>query len=194
MSKIYPSKDVAENKLLILYILGRLKTAVKSVELTDYILGERLMEYIDLQQHIHELAEDSLIGAASDGGYTMYAIAEDGKAVLADMSDMLPMTEKNRVNRTIGRLIRGIINARSVAADNVTEAGARGVAADYTPEDENRSVVRVELNEAGTPLMALEVAVASKEEARRMCANWKSNAAEIYAGIVGLLLNPPPPG
>ena len=192
MGKIYPSKDIAESKLLILYILDRLKTAVKSVELTDYVLGENLMEFIDLQQHIHELAEDSLIGAVKDGGNTMYSIADGGAAVLADMSDMIPVTEKNRVNRTVGRLIRAILNARSVGAEYAF-AGKPAVFADYTPDDERRSTVRVELNEAGTRLLTLEAAVASVEEARLICANWKANAADVYAGIIGLLLNPPLP-
>jgi len=84
--------------------------------------------------------------------------------------------EKNRIDRTIHKFNRHIINERSVVAD-------------YTPEDEHNSIVRLELNEGGFVALDLRIATASKEEARLICNNWKTRTAEIYSAIVELLLS-----
>lgn len=178
MEKIYPSKDVAENKLLILYILDKINIAVKSIDLTNYILEEKLMGFIDFQQLVHELINDNLVEAGGAGGVTLYSLTAGGTEMIKGMSDMLPRTERNRVNRTVGKQRRRVINTRSVTAD-------------YTPDDERSGVVRVTLAEGDLVLFDLSVATASKEEARLICRNWKEKTPEIFTGIYELLLRQP---
>jgi len=177
MEKLSASRDVADHKLLILYVLDRLRMAIGSVDLVTYILSERLMSYLSFQQRIHELIVTKHVDRIYGGSGPRYAITGAGAALLAEMVDLLPRTEKNRVDRTLLGLTRQVINARSVVAN-------------YTPEDENNGIVRIELNEGDLSALSLEIATASREEARVICDNWKLRAAEIYAGIVELLLEP----
>ena len=176
MERLAASKDVAGHKLLILYILDKLNIAIASIDLTNYILEERLMNFITFQQRVHELILTNHVSSAADDGVTKYMITGGGAGILSEMSDLIPRTEKNRVDRTVRRLSRHVINSRSVKAV-------------YIPSDEHSGIVRVELNEGNLSAMSLEIATASKEEARIICDNWKARTAELYAGIVDLLLS-----
>jgi hypothetical protein len=178
MEKISKSKDVAEDKLLILYVLGKMKAAVSSIELTNYVLEERLMSFVMFRQRINELISANHIDSVSADGVTLYNITARGSKLLSQMSDVLARTEKNRVDRTVRRLYRISIDGRAATAL-------------YTPDDERSGTVRVELNEGGVKLLSLEIATASREESELICGNWKTRTAEIYADIFDLLLKPP---
>ena len=175
MEKLSESKDVAEHKLLILYILEKLNIAIASIDLTNYILEERLMKFIPFQQHVHELVVTNHIISVADDGFTKYMITDSGAEVLSDMIDMIPLTEKHRVDRTVRKLNKHVINNRAVRAA-------------FIPDNEHSGVVRLELNEGDFSVLLLEVSTASKEEARIICNNWKTRTADIYSGIVDLLL------
>jgi len=178
MEKISSSKDAAACKLLILYVLEKLNIAAGNIELTGYIIEERLMDFLSFQQRINELTATGHIASVPRDGKTLYGITDKGIALISEMRDLIPCVEKNRIDRTIYKFNRHVINERSVVAD-------------YTPEDENKSIVRLELNEGGFVALDLKIAAASKEEARFICNNWKTRAMEIYSGIVDLLLNQP---
>jgi len=181
MEKLSTSRDAAANKLLILYILSKLKMAATNIDITNYVLDGRLMEFMLLQQYLQELVEANHISCADSGGGNTYAITEDGARLVSGMKDMLPVTEKNRVDRTIKKLGRSVLDGRSVVAR-------------FTPVGENNGSVHMELNEGGISLLSMDVAVASREEARVICGNWRANTQGIYQGIVELLLTQPGTG
>jgi predicted transcriptional regulator len=178
MEKISSSKDIAENKLLIIFILEKLNIAVDSIALTNYVLEQRLMDYMAYQQLINELINSSHIAGSMTDGHILYSITEKGIELLSVMSGLLPETEKNRVDRTYRTLRRHTLNERAVKAG-------------YTPEDEQKGFVRIELSEGDISMLNLKIATASKAEALAMCKNWKAYAPEIYASIVRLLLGLP---
>jgi len=176
MEKISTSRDAAENKLLILYILFKVNMAVGSMDLTDYVLEKRLMEFILFRQYINELIGTSHVESVSTGGGPHYAITGKGMALLEKMIDLLPATEKNRVDRTINIFGRQVVDKQSVVAC-------------YIPEDEHGGVVHIELNEGRLTLLSMDVSVASRDEARLIMSNWKAGTKEIYSGIIEKLLD-----
>ena len=175
MEKLSSSEDVAKHKLLILYILGKLKISVSGIELADYIINERLMDYLMFRQRIHELAEAGHVSCFRDNGADLYGITAGGEKLLAQMQDAIPGVKKVRVDRTIGKLSRVSMDGRSVIAR-------------YVPEDVGRGRVHLELNEGGVKLLSLDIATASDAEAAAIRRNWISRADKIYAGIAELLL------
>lgn len=175
MEKISPSRDVAETKLLILYILDKVNTAIGGIGLTSYVLEERIMRYLEYQQRVHELIAANHIVCSTGDGLPLYEITDSGRALLSGMADLLPDTQRNRVDRTVARLRKKTIDERAVTAV-------------YCPEDEYCGVVRIGLNEGGVQMLSLEIAAASKEEAAAICRNWKEKTVEIYTEIVGALL------
>ena len=174
MERLSPSKDVAENKLLILYILEKVNTSVGSIGMTSYILEERVMSYLAYQQRVHELIAANHISSKILDGHTLYEITPAGKELLSAMNDLLPATQKNRIDRTVKKLRRRAIDERSIIAN-------------YTPDDEFSGIARISLIEGKITMLNLEIA-SSKEEASVICRNWKTCTTEIYAAIAELLL------
>ena len=171
MKKLSKSKDIARYKLLILYILKKIDMPVAGVDLTKYILEERLMDFIMYQQRLNELVAANYIAASDmNNGIIYYSITDAGADLLTQMPDVMAIIDKNCVDRTIRRLIRHSLNERSVSAY-------------YTPIDENSNIVHIELKEGELQIMRLELHAASKKDARTICKNWRSRAAEIFAGI-----------
>jgi predicted transcriptional regulator len=175
MEKLSTSKDIAENKLLILYVLSKIDIEIGNIPLTNYLLGQRLMDFLAFQQRINELIESGHVGSAKKDDKISYSITEKGSELLSLMSGLLPETEKNRVDRTHRSLRREMINKRAVTAY-------------FTPEDEYRNVVHIELNEGELSMLSLDIAAASKAEAAAMCENWKTDTVDIYAKLIELLL------
>ena len=178
MEKLSTSKDAAGIKLLILYILKKINKPIGSMDLTDYVVGERLTDFVSFQQRINELISSNHIALAPEEGVNHYAITDEGLDLLSKMIDLIPRTEKNRVDRTARKFARSVLNNRSVIAE-------------YVPEDERGGVVRLLLKEGDLSILNMEIAIASKKEARAICRNWKTNTAGLYAGIVELLLESP---
>ncbi|MDR3122063.1 MAG: DUF4364 family protein [Clostridiales bacterium] len=205
------SKNIAENKLLILYVLDRAKAAVGSIRLAKYVLEQRLMDYLSFQQHIHELVEsgharrefravgggatvsdsDGESGAAGgsdaaggepvgSGDHTFYLLTDSGARMLAELSGLLPATEKHRVDRTCGAFRKNNKNELAVAAD-------------YRPESEHSTRAILALSEGELSLIRIEFLTGSRADARAACENWKGRTAELYTKIAELLTSRPVP-
>ena len=55
------SLELAENKLLLLYILKTLKQPISNTQLTEIVLENSFINYFTLQQYIAELDESKFI-------------------------------------------------------------------------------------------------------------------------------------
>jgi hypothetical protein len=180
MEKLLRSKDVAANKLIILYVMRKLGVPASNIQLTAYILEQHLMDFFSFQQHVNEMAGDGYLDAVSDAGAgggrrLLYRLSKSGAALLGGMEGLLPQAEKNRIDRTVSSI-------RGRAKDELA------VSADYTPLDENRQGVCLRFSEGDLDMLKIELQTASKAAARRICANWKARALDVYAKLVDELL------
>jgi DNA-binding HxlR family transcriptional regulator len=177
MEKLSRSKDVAANKLLIIYVMFKLKMAINGVQLTNYVLEQRLMDYFSLQQHLNELVAAGYVDAAAEPGAPQkkaYRLTAGGAALLEEMKGIMPRAEKNRVDRTVAAL-------RAKGKDEFA------VSADYMPLDENRQTVCLSIMEGDFVAIKIEMQTASKTAARQICEKWKTQTADVYSKIVALL-------
>jgi hypothetical protein len=190
MEKLLKSKDIAANKLIILYAMRKLDTPVSNIQLTAYMLEQHLMDFFSFQQHVNEMAGAGYLDAVPDAGASsgagasagagggrrlLYRLSESGAALLGGMEGLLPRAEKNRIDRTVSAI-------RGKAKDELA------VSADYTPIDENRQGVCLKFSEGDLDMLKIELQTASKAAARQICANWKARALDVYAKLVDELL------
>ena len=173
MERLEKSKSVAENKLILLYILSILNEGVSNTTLTSMVLEGHYMDYFTLQQYLNELVVEGYI-SVDERRKSFYVISTKGTELLNSMTDLLPAGEKNRIDRTIGPIKKSIKNSSAVSAD-------------YTPYDENRCAVNLKIEENGLCVLSVEVATGSKDDARLICKNWEENTSEIYAKIIEIL-------
>ena len=57
------STELAESKLLILYIAKKIKMPISNISLTELILSNNLLNYFSLQQYIFELVSSDFLTA-----------------------------------------------------------------------------------------------------------------------------------
>ena len=173
MERLDKSKSIAENKLILLYILRALNDGVNNTALTSLVLEGRYMDYFTMQQYLNELISEGYISVDDDRVY-FYTITAKGLELLNGMAGLLPAGEKNRIDRSIGAIKKHIKNNSAVSSD-------------YTPYDENRCTVTLKIEENGYCLLSVEVATGSKDDARLICKNWEENTGEIYTKIIDIL-------
>jgi len=168
------ANEMAENKLILLYIMELVKMPISDFQITQIILENRLMNYFVFQQLLDEIISGGLAQRAVDKGRVFYSIVPEGGKML----DLFP----KHIPEGIKSALKNIINSKSREIKKEVS-----IIADYTPESESKYTVSCEVREGDLTLIDLKVAVGSKEDAKSICGNWKSHASIIYRDIIETL-------
>lgn len=169
------SMDLAENKLILLYILEKINLPISNILLAQIILENNFMNYFTLQQYVAELGESNLLESVNDKGKDRLTISESGRNVLHLFKNRISEEKLSQINVYIENKILSIKNELTVTAD-------------YTIENGNSYVVNLVASEGNITLMDLKISVASNKQARELCHKWKSNSSDLYNNIINLLL------
>lgn len=167
---------LAENKVLILYILNKLKNPITNDGLLRLVLSIMDMNYFYFQQFLLDLLENEYISCFEQEGKNVYLITEKGKETLELTHDILPGIIKLKVDN----------NFQSELASTEEE---ESITAEFTPRSENDYTVTCKINEKNSCIFEVSVFAGSREEAKRIVDNWKENAYRIYPEILNSLNN-----
>ncbi len=165
------NRELAENKLILLYIIDKIKIMVSNLQITKLILENKYMNYFLLQQYLNELCEANFLNVEIKDNKTFYTISTSGKQTLAYFTSHIPVSIKTHIDNTIGTIRKNIRNETLITAD-------------YTPESENEYIVNCKVNEDNFSLIDLKITVGTKNDARLICENWKKNSQQIYSEII----------
>jgi predicted transcriptional regulator len=169
------SREKAENKILLLYFLNRVKIPVSNMQLTRIMLENRYMNYFLLQQGIHEMKQDGLILTETRDNIDYYNLTTEGEKMLEMFLDLVPLGIRTRLDQNID-IIRSVMRLET------------SIIAEYTLENENEYEVKCRIVEDFKPLIDIRLSVGSRDDARSICSNWKAHAKEIYPEVIGVLL------
>ena len=86
---LYDSQ-LAENKLLLLYILNKMNLSLSSIQITQIVLENTDINYFTLQRYIDELSKNNLIAKNLTQGKALYSITKEGKNTLDLFNSRLP--------------------------------------------------------------------------------------------------------
>lgn len=188
MNPLGSSKEIVQNKLIIMYILHKFNMPVSNGNITGLVLETRLMNYFMLQQCINELCESSMISVINnDKSAENMAEARSGQSTAGSSGNYI-LTETGK--KTLRYLMNTISPVVRKQLDDIVPAVRREIeedlliTADYVPESENKYVVICKMREKGFPLIELRAAVGTKKDALDVCDNWKKHSAAIYAEII----------
>lgn len=165
--------ELAENKLLLLYIINRLNLPVSNAQLTELVLKNSLMNYFILQQYIDELISSEFLKYTDTSGRRRLVISEKGKKVLELFRDRVSEKKCGIVNEYIEK------NWDDLKKDMT-------VTADYTIEKKD-FIVNLKAMEKDSLLIDIRMNVPSNKQARDLCAKWKEKCPELYEQIAGIL-------
>jgi predicted transcriptional regulator len=166
--------ELAENKLLLLYILEQIKLPISNNQIAQIILENNFINYFTLQQYISELHTSHFIDFTEDAGKHRIVISEKGAKVLNLF--------KNRISSSKITIIDSYLrNNLAAIKKEVT------VTADYTIEKDNSFLVNLKAVENDSILIDLKVNVPTNNHAKKLCSKWKANSSQLYNDIIQLL-------
>ena len=166
--------ELAENKLLLLYILKSLKRPISNTQLTEIVLENNLINYFNLQQYISELESSNFIQYEKVDEKMLLSVSKKGENVLSFFEERISPSKISLLDTYIKEKIELIKKELTIKSD-------------YTLSDNNNFLVDLKALEDGSPLMDLKISVATKKQAISLCSRWQENPSEIYNKIVNLL-------
>ena len=158
-------------KLIILYMLDRVKFPITTAQISNYILEKEYTNFLTLQQVTSELVEANLIDARTVNNRTHLQITEEGRETLYYFD--------NRINDTIKAEINQYF--RENEFDLQEEVSVLG---NYYKSTFGEYEVHLIAKDRDTNLVEIKLSVPTKEVAESLCDNWQKKNQEIYQELV----------
>ncbi len=168
------SETLAENKVLILYILSNISRPITSDTLYSIITSAIDLNYFYFQQFLLDLIDVKYIVKYEKETQDVYEITEAGKNTLDLTLDILPGIIKLKVDTNFKNNIESFENQESIIAE-------------YTPKSENEYEIDCKIVENGEVVFEIKTYAYSREQAQNMVNNWKKNASTLYPKMLETL-------
>lgn len=165
--------DFTVNKLIVLYLLSRVKMPLSLSQMTQVILEKGYTDYFSLQQYLTELERSKFITISRQSNSSYYEISDKGEQTLDFFASRIPEFIVQELNQFIDNNWRKFKSELDIHAD-------------YTPNKTNEYIVNCKVTENDSILIDLNLTVGSKKQALEMCNKWRSEATELYGEILQL--------
>ncbi len=173
--KFTPNSDsLAENKVLILYILAKIKKPLTNDDLYKIISVVYDMNYFYFQQFLFDLVESKYVLSFKKEDEVFYELTPEGENLLSLTSDILP-----------GIILLNVDTKIKTVLDEIKEESS--ISTEFIPHSENDFTVICKIIENHKTVFEVTTYVGSREQAKAVTDNWKNNASKIYPKILELL-------
>lgn len=174
----YETKKLAQNKLIILYLLQKMGISLSHSEINLFMLSKNYVDYFSLQDYLSELVDAKWLEQSKDKEHkdTRYLLTNDGNDVINYF--------KNHITDQIKEDIKLYVqdNNRRIRTEYA-------ITANYFPNFNDEFVVKCGVcDDNENSLMEITVTVVSKEQAKKICKNWKKNINTLYGTLINTLL------
>ena len=166
---------LAENKVLILYILYLLDKDIRQDDLFKIISSINDINYFYFKQIIIDLIDSRLVGTYTKDEEQVIKITTDGKNAYDLTKDVLPGILKLKADNVFQKEMSSIENEASVIAE-------------FIPKNENEYTVKCKIVENNETIFEVKTFAGSRERAKNIVDNWNKNANIIYPKILNMLL------
>jgi predicted transcriptional regulator len=171
------SSELAENKLLMLYVLKTINEPISNTQLTEIILENNFINYFTFQQYLAELEQSKFVEYQEVNDKKLLALTEKGDNVLSLFQARISPSQTSLVDNYIKEKIGLIKKELTIHADYTLGVG-----------DDN-FIVDLKAIEDKSLLMELKLSVPTKKQASLICNKWKENPSEIYTNVIKLLID-----
>lgn len=168
--------ELAENKLLLLYIFNKIKLPISNNNITQIILENNFINYFTLQQYLEELISSNFVKQTDEQGTRRFMITEKGNKVLSLFGNRIS-------NKKIDTIDNYLKNQMEIIKKEIT------VTSNYTIENNNNFIVNLKALENDSILIDIKITVGSNQQAKDLCHRWKNNSSELYSRIINLLIS-----
>lgn len=168
------TEELAQNKLLLLYIIDKSEVPLTNGQITEFVLENNYMNYFLIQQFLGELVASKFIEYSRSDNKEIYTILKKGKITLDYFIDRIPEEIKKDIEKNF--------ETKKEEVKRETQ-----IIGDYFKKNENEYIVNLKLVENNNTLFSLYLNVVSSEQAKTICDNWKLNPDSVYQQILSTL-------
>ncbi len=166
---------LAENKVLILYLLNLINGEFKQDDLFKIITSINDINYFYFKQVLTDLIYSNLVGSYTKDEEAVIRITSEGKNAYTLTKDVLPGIMKLKADNIFAKELSTIEEESSVIAE-------------FIPNSENEYTIKCKIVENNETIFEVKTFAGSRDRAKRIVDNWKQNATTIYPQILNLLL------
>ena len=166
---------LAENKVLILYLLNLIDAEIRQDDLFKIITSINNINYFYFKQIITDLIDSNLVGTYTKEEEPVIKITSKGKNAYILTKDVLPGIMKLKADHVFAEELSNIEEESSI----ITE---------FIPKNENEYIIKCKIVENNETIFEVKTHAGSRNMAKRIVDNWKHNATTIYPQILNLLL------
>lgn len=167
---------LAENKVLILYLLEQINNEITEDGLYKIVSSTNNINYFYYKQVLTDLIDSKLVGTYTKDENALIKITSEGKNALTLTKEVLPGIVKLKADNIFKQELLNIEKEASVIAE-------------YTPKSENDYTIKCKIVENNETIFEVKTFAGSRERAKKIVDNWNKNAQDIYPEILNLLLN-----
>ncbi len=171
---IESTEELAQNKLLLLYLIDVSDYDLSLNIITEFILENDYMNYFLIQQYLSELIDSDFIVLNQIGDET-YSITDKGKIALSYFEDRIPQDFKNHVGEKFTKSFKDLKLEREVLSE-------------FYQKENGQYVVNLKLVEGEEILFSIYLDVPDKNQAEKISERWTKNTEEIYQNILETLI------
>ena len=166
---------LAENKVLILYILNLIDNDIMQDNLFKIIASRDDFNYFYFKQILTDLIDSKLVGSYTKEAEQVIKITSKGKEAYILTKDVLPGIMKLKADNIFKKEFSSIEEEASVIAE-------------FIPKNENDYTIKCKIVENNETIFEVKSFAGSRERAKKIVDNWNQNAKSIYPQILNLLL------
>lgn len=167
--------ELAESKLVIIYLLYKMNLPVSISYIQEFALDSECMDYFSLSKYLVELVEKRYISKNTENNKTVYSIEERGYKILNLFENLISIDIKEKIDNYVEN------NKKNLKRD-------LDIVAVYEQIHQNEFNVKCSAYENGESIMDISFKVSSKKYARKICDNWKKEAPSYYISFIKSLL------
>lgn len=166
---------LAENKVLILYILNLIDGEFKQDDLFKIITSINNINYFYFKQVLTDLIDSNLVGTYTKEKEPVIRITSKGKNAYVLTKDVLPGIMKLKADNIFAKEFPNIEEESSIIAE-------------FIPKSENEYTIKCKIVENNETIFEVKTFAGSRDRAKRIVDNWNQNASLIYPQILNMLL------
>ena len=176
MSSSDNTTALAENKVLILYILNQISNGLLEDGLYKIISSVNNVNYFYFKEVLTDLLDSKLVGIfTKDEEESVLKITSEGKNALSLTIDVLPGILKLKADNVFKKEFPSIADKTSVIAE-------------FIPRSENDYTIKCKVIEKNETIFEVRTFAGSRDRAKKIVDNWNKNASKIYPKVLDLLL------
>lgn len=169
------SSQLAESKLIIMYMLNKIKLPVSLSYIQDFALDSEYMDYFSLSNYLVELTESEYICKSIKHNKTTYFISKNGYKTLNLFENLIPNYIKEKINEYV-----------KVHKNEIKKE--LDIVATFTENNTNEFSVKCGAYENNISIIEFNLKVGTKKYAKTICNNWKKDASKYYISFMKSLL------